>query len=187
MGAAARGPVSNPPRLRAFPGFQRPRIRLTFAPADRRHAPPERERQRELRRARRDGGASGLTGRLEDVLRVFTPTKRLLLPISLRCSCRTGCLQEVWPGVTRALAAPIARVISLLTPAELGLLRPPFHEPFHGDERGKAQRGQPRHRAGLSAGFGPLGPVSHVSSMIKPSGPGCHYGSGRLDYRREAC
>jgi hypothetical protein len=62
--------------------------------------------------------------------------------------------QEVWPGAPRPLAALIAQVIALLAPVELGLLRPPFHEPFHGDERGKAQPGQPRHRAGLSAGIG---------------------------------
>ena len=43
----------------------------------------------------------------------------------------TSCLQEVRPGAPRAQAAQIARVIALLTPAGLGLLGPPFHEPFH--------------------------------------------------------
>ncbi len=39
-------------------------------------------------------------------------------------------LQEVRLGASHALAAPIARVIALLARAELGLLSPPFHEPF---------------------------------------------------------
>ena len=43
-------------------------------------------------------------------------------------TCR---LQEVRPGASQALAAQIARVIALLTLAGLGLLGPPFHEPFH--------------------------------------------------------
>ena len=43
-----------------------------FAPADRRQAPSLRERQREQRRARRVGGASGPAGRLETVQKVLT-------------------------------------------------------------------------------------------------------------------
>ena len=49
-------------RFSAAPG-----LTLLFAPADRHQAPLQRERQRELRRARRVGGASGPAGRLETV------------------------------------------------------------------------------------------------------------------------
>ena len=56
----------------------RPRV-LLFAPVDRRQAPP----QREQRRARQVGGACGLAGRLDDVQKVFTGAKCLLLMISL--------------------------------------------------------------------------------------------------------
>ena len=80
-------------------------------------------------------------------------------------------LQEVRPSAPRALAAQIARVIALLAPVELGLLRPPFHEPFHGDERGKAEPGQPRHRPGLSAGIGQLGLVSRKQTSSGPHRP----------------
>ena len=43
-------------------------------------APPQRER----RRARRVGGASGPAGRLEDVQKFLAGTKRLLLMISFQ-------------------------------------------------------------------------------------------------------
>ena len=49
-----------------------PEASSLFAPADRRQAPPRRERQRELRRARRVGGASGPAGRLEIVQKLCT-------------------------------------------------------------------------------------------------------------------
>ena len=81
-------------------------------------------------------------------------------------------LQEVRPGAPRALAAPIARIIALLTPAELVLPGPSFHEPFHGDQRGKADPARPRRRPGLSAGIGQLGPASRKqtsSELDRPS------------------
>ena len=53
-------------------GVQRGPSRTSlFAPADLRSAPPLRERQPELRRARRVGGASGPAGRLETVQKVL--------------------------------------------------------------------------------------------------------------------
>jgi hypothetical protein len=55
---------------------------VLFAPADRRQAPPLRERQRELRRARRVGGASGPAGRLETVQIICTDEERLLMPVA---------------------------------------------------------------------------------------------------------
>jgi len=47
-------------------------------------------------------------------------------------TCR---LQEVRPGTVNALAAQIARPIALLAPAGLGLLKPPCHEPCHGERQ----------------------------------------------------
>ena len=79
MPASARyePPRGFPCQIRRGPGRlesnrgPRPILRF-FAPADRRFAPPLRERQREQWRARRVGGASGPAGRLERVQQVCT-------------------------------------------------------------------------------------------------------------------
>jgi len=69
--AIARVPLSNPLRLRAEEEL-RPLRSLRFRASRPALAPPLRERQRELRRARRVGGASGPAGRLETVQKVCT-------------------------------------------------------------------------------------------------------------------
>ena len=115
MPASARyePPRGFPCQIRRGPGRlgvePRPASELRFfAPADRRQAPPLRERQRELRRARRVGGACGPAGRLETVQKAHTGSgwqKRLARPSSVGTfgTCAEGVeLVEILPGACRA-------------------------------------------------------------------------------------
>ena len=101
-------PVSNPPRLRDFPGFPRPRLRLSRQPTGRQR-PAGRERQRELGRAvpsrRRERPHRGRLETVQEVLhRAGQPQASAVLPASptasfpsaRRCS---SCPPMAWPDI----------------------------------------------------------------------------------------
>src|SRR5262245_33207468 len=71
MGAAARVPLSNPPRPWNFSLYGGPSLSFV-APADRRWARRSGSASGSGGEGRRGGGASGQAGRLEDVQKVLT-------------------------------------------------------------------------------------------------------------------
>ena len=73
-----------------------------------------------------------------DAQRAVLDHARSLRTLSANWNHLTCWLQEVRPGAPHTLAAQIARVIAMLALAELGLLGPPFHEPFHAVNTWKA-------------------------------------------------